>query len=147
MINIQKILNNLYLGIYNIRERFGSLLSLFYVRIYLIIILGLNLLNWFFVYVININIAEQDSVILHYNVDFGIDFIGNVRQIYTIPSIGLVIVLFNLILLFFAYRKNIVAERRDADKFLANLLLGSALFVNFILLFSVASIYLINFFR
>jgi NADH:ubiquinone oxidoreductase subunit 6 (subunit J) len=147
MINIQKILNNLYLGIYNIRERFGSLLSLFYVRIYLIIILGLNSLNWFFVYVININIAEQDSVILHYNVDFGIDLIGNVRQIYIIPSIGLVIVLFNLILLFFAYRKNIVPERRDADKFLANLLLGSALFVNFILLFSVASIYLINFFR
>ena len=86
-------------------------------------------------------------MILHYNVDFGIDLIGNVRQIYIIPLIGLVIVLFNLILLSFAYRKNIAPERRDADKFLANLLLGSALFANFILLFSVASIYLINFFR
>ncbi len=147
MVNIQKILNYLYLGIYNIREQFGDLLSLFYVRIYLIIILGLNLLNCFFVYVININIADKNSVILHYNVDFGIDLIGNARQIYIIPLMGLVIVLFNLILLSFVYRKNIASARRDADKFLANLLLGSALFVNFILLFPVASIYLINFSR
>jgi hypothetical protein len=104
---------------------------------YLIIILGLNLLDWLFVYIININVS-QDLVVLHYNVDFGVNLIGDVKQIYIIPLLGLFIILINLILLIIIYRQN---------RFFANLLLAGAMLANLFLLIGTASIYLINFYR
>jgi hypothetical protein len=40
--------------------------------------------------------AEQIAVPLHYNIHFGVDRYGAWRQLFTIPFIGLFILLFNL---------------------------------------------------
>ena len=132
-----KLLNSIYLARHNSWEFIVGLLGFFYVRIYLIIIFGLILLNWLFVYIININVS-QDLVVLHYNVDFGVNLIGNVKQIYVIPLTGLVIFIINFILLAFVNKQ---------DKFFAHLLLGAAMLVNLFLLIAISSVYLVNFYR
>ncbi len=104
---------------------------------YLIIIVGLILLNWLFVYVINIKVS-QDLVVLHYNVDFGVNLIGSVKRVYIIPLTGLIVFVINFVLASFANKQ---------DKFFTHLLLGAATLVNLFLLMAVSSVYLINFYR
>jgi len=144
MISAQKFLNYFYLSKYNINERLKDLMSLFYIKVYLASNLIINLINWWLVYVINNNIT-QDLVILHYNVDFGANLIGNAKDIFTIPLAGLIIFLFNFILLFVIHHRNIYSYVKSGDKFFANLLLLSSGLANLFLLFSTYSIYLINF--
>jgi hypothetical protein len=126
-------------------EKFKGLLGFFYIRIYLAIIVGLNLLVWLSAYIINKNISD-DLAILHYNVDFGANLIGNARQIYIIPLLGLIIILFNFFLFFAIYQRGI-REIGNQDKFLANILFAAAGTANLFLFFSLVSIYLINFFK
>lgn len=132
-----KLLNNFHLARHSSWEFIVDLLSFFYVRMYLIIIIGLILLNWLFVYIININVS-QDLVVLHYNVDFGVNLIGSVKQIYIIPLIGLIVFVINFILLAFTGKQ---------DKFFVYLLLGAAMLVNLFLLIAITSVYLVNFYR
>jgi len=83
----------LHLGRQKILETVSDLLGFLYIKIYLTIILLLNLLNWIIVRVINTKISQEPAVssaqdlfiILHYNVDFGVDLIGDVRRVYIIP--------------------------------------------------------------
>jgi len=130
-----KLLNYFHLG----RQTLGSmaldLLDFFCVRLYLIILLGLNLLNWLAAVTISSNVS-QNLVVLHYNVNFGVDLIGSVRRIYTIPLLGLIIILINFILLVLVYRQS---------KFIIHLLLAPAILANLFLLIAIASVYLINF--
>lgn len=145
MINIQKILNYFYLGRYATAEKFKGLFGFFFLRIYLIIIIGLNLLVWTSAYIINNNVSEE-LAILHYNVDFGANLIGNIRQIYIIPFLGFIIILFNFLLFFIIYQRG-MREVKNQDKFLAGILFISAGMANLFLLFSLISIYLINFLK
>jgi len=114
-----------------------TILGLFYVRFYLIVLIGINSLIWFFAYFINFNVS-QDLLVLHYNTDFGVDFIGSVIKIYIIPALGLITILLNSVLIFVFYG-------RGQFRFVAYLLLSAALIVNLFLLMALASIYLINF--
>jgi len=55
----------------------------------------INALLWF----LSIQFFPTDeSVVLHYSATIGIDFIGNSRQITTLPLIGLFIIIGNFIL-------------------------------------------------
>ncbi|MFA4940978.1 MAG: hypothetical protein WC582_00035 [Patescibacteria group bacterium] len=126
---------------YYLRQKFSvvfSFLSGFlFIRLYFIILLGFNLFVWLLVYLINGSVS-QDLVVLHYNVDFGVDLIGEVKRLFIIPVLSLIIILANEILLFAFYR------RKDF-KFLAHLFLGASLLVNLFLLIALGAIYLINF--
>lgn len=57
-----------------------------------------NAAIWYIVYEIN-RTAKQDLMVLHYNVMFGINSIGSVKNLYLIPAIALVIVIINFLLL------------------------------------------------
>lgn len=122
----------------------SDLMTFFYIKVYLSAVLVLNILNWVIVYFINAKIS-QDLAVLHYNVDFGVNLIGSVKQIYVIPLLGLVIFILNLALLIFSFRLNF--RIFSSGKFFAHILLGSALLANFFLFISLALVYLVNFYR
>jgi len=137
MFDLSKFHENYYLLRQKSFDGFSYLSSFLFVRLYFIILLGFNLFIWMAVYLINIDVS-QDLVVLHYNIDFGVDLIGGVKGLYIIPALSLIVILINGILLFpFCRRKDF--------KFLAHLLLGTSLAVNLFLLIALGSIYLINF--
>ncbi|NCO79979.1 hypothetical protein GW884_01695 [Candidatus Falkowbacteria bacterium] len=130
-----KIANYFYVSRKSLKEISRYLLGLLYVRIYLLIALTLNLLNWLLVYYFNASLS-QNLVILHYNVNLGVNLIGEAGKIYTIPLLGLIFMIFNFILLLNIYQEG---------KFVIHLLLATTAVVNLILIISTASLYLINF--
>lgn len=136
--------SSIYSGVSELRSFVSNLLTFFYIKVYLFSILGLNFLNWLFVYIINSKVS-QDLTVLHYNVDFGVNLIGSVKQIYIIPFLGLIIFILNLILLAFAFRLNFRIP--SAGKFFAHILLGASMLANFFLFLSLVFIYLVNFYR
>ncbi len=132
-----KLLSHFYLSRHKFTEYVFGLLDFLYIRMYLIVIIGLILLNWLFVYIININVS-QDLVVLHYNVDFGVNLIGSVKQVYIIPLMGLIVFIINLVLSVFVNKQ---------DKFFTHLLLGATMLVNVFLFIAISSVYLVNFYR
>jgi hypothetical protein len=81
-------------------------------------------------------VAEGDLLVLHYNVDFGVNLIGLAGEIYAMPIMGVLIILFNY---FF------VGIIRKESNFLAYLLLAGALIFNSIIFIWIGYMYLINF--
>jgi len=79
-----------------------------------------------------------DLLVLHYNVDSGIDLVGNPAQIFIYPLFGLGIFILNLAI---AAALN---HHQDGKVFIHLLLAGAALFGLFLDL-ALLSIYLINF--
>ena len=129
-----------FLNYFNLSNRVSwnsvfDLLGFIYVRIYLIVSIGVNLLNWSTALFINQNVSQK-LVFLHYNVNFGVDLIGDVSRVYIIPLLGLIIIVVNFILLIFIHKHS---------KFIVHLLLGAALMANLFLSAAIASVYLINF--
>jgi len=108
-----------------------------YVKIYLIALFGINATLWFFTWLFYKQV-KGDLIILHYNVDFGVDLIDQPKKLFIIPALGLFCLILNfLLILFFTKDKNF--------KVVANILLGAAMLVNIFLALSVGPIYLINF--
>ena len=134
LVNLQ---GKFYSGRQEMGQALGYLFSFFYFRLYLIVNLGLNLLIWLFVWFINAG-TNQNLIKLHYNVDFGVDLIGEVGRLLIIPLLGLIIIFINIFLV-------AINSKHKNLKFIVNLLLGSALVVNLFLLIALGSIYLINF--
>ena len=106
-----------------------------YIRVYLFFSFIINSLNWIIARYIAVN-TSSNLIILHYNVDFGANLIAEVKRIYTIPILGLAIILTNLVLSFALHKKN---------KFLTNSLLLSSLIGNIFLVAALGALYLINF--
>lgn len=75
-------------------------------------------------------------VILHYNVHFGVDEVGNWKNVFIMPTIAFVLLLFNLILARFFYFK---------EKPLAYLFAVSLVILQLLMAVGVISIILINF--
>ena len=121
-------------GIVRSAVNIGGLLC---VKIYLSLSAIFNAMMWLSVYYISTRTGDG-LVVLHYNVDFGVDLMGNVERLYIMPGIGSGVLLINVLLLLFLY------ERSDIG-FLSHFLLGSALIVNIVLLVSLGPIYLVNF--
>lgn len=130
-------MQNLYLGRQWFKEFIFDLLNILYIRIYLIIIIFINLLLWILVSVIDIQ-TEQDLIALHYNVDFGVNLIGGAGRVYIIPLIGVIIILIN------GFLTAAMCKQKDGQ-FIAHVLLSAVVLVHIFLLAAAASIYLINF--
>lgn len=130
-----KITDYIYFARKDLTDICWYLIGFLYIKIYLIIILVLNILNWVSVYYIS-SLVSQNLVILHYNVNLGVSLIGDISKIYIIPCLGLLFTLFNLVLLLNIYKES---------KFVIHLLLSSSIAVNLILLMSAVALYLINF--
>jgi len=118
-------------------KNLANLFSFFFVRFYLIILIGGNIFLWLAVYYINKTVS-QDLVALHYNINFGVDLIGHVNKIFIIPSISLLTILLNTILIF-------ILQSHKHFKFIAYLLLSACVMINLFLLLGLMSIYLVNF--
>lgn len=134
-INWLKLLNIIHFGRQNGWEMILHFLSFFCARVYLAVLLGLNSLNWIAAYAINKNVS-QNLIVLHYNIDFGVNLIGGAKRVYLIPLLGLIIILINFILLVIIHRQG---------KFIVHLLMAGAILANLFLLAGLASLYLINF--
>ena len=130
-----KLINYFHFSRAALGEAIFSILGLGLVRLYLVLLLILNLINWFFAFYVSKNVS-QSLIILHYNVDLGVNLIGGVANIYIIPALGLAFIFINFLLLINIYRQS---------KFLIHLVLSFSLLVNFFLVASTISVYLINF--
>ena len=135
MINWYKLSQYFNLGRVKLVEAISLFVSFGFIRAYLILLLALNIINWFLAYYVNKNVS-QSLVVLHYNVNLGVNLIGDVTRIYIIPALGLAFIVINFILLVNIYRQ---------ARFFVHLLFGFSLLINLFLIASTIAIYLINF--
>lgn len=134
MVNIYKNINNLFIAKQKIFSSISSLFSFVYIKIYLFIAFFVNLINWLIAIFVNQKII-QEQVILHYNVDYGVNLIGSDKQLYLIPLLGLVIIFVNIL----------IVNSNINNKLITHILLFTGILVNIFLLIAQASLYLINF--
>jgi len=106
-------------------------------RIYGLGFIFLQLLAWFQVYFIYRNLAG-DLLVLHYNVDFGIDLVDDPIRIISYPFFSLIIFLLNLTI------AAVLSKHRDFQAYL-HILLGAALVFGVFLNLALIFVYLINF--
>lgn len=132
-----KIANLYYQQKQLIKDYFVNAISDTYIKIYILILVLLNIGIWVFSYIVKYKINE-DQIALHYNVDFGIDYYGDINKIFVIPLLGTIIIFVNFILY------TTVSYSKDR-KYIAHILCSTALTANIILLTAVTLIYLINF--
>ncbi len=91
-----------------------------------------NSITWFNL----LRIQKTDEILpLHYNIYFGIDYMGGWYSLFIVPLFGLIVLLFNFLLSLFIHFK---------DKFLSYSLSVVALFVQMILLTASFAIVWIN---
>jgi hypothetical protein len=134
---MNKILSIYYQLRQSLAERFFTVFNSLAVRIYLSILLVLNVIIWIVARYIAL-VVDADQIALHYSVGFGIDYYGDTNQIYVIPFLGLVVIILNFILY------SLVSGYRDKN-YIAHVLFASALVANIILLIATYSVYIINF--
>lgn len=80
--------------------------------------------------------STDRPVILHYNIYFGVDYVGDWRAVYFMPALALLIFLINLILSRFFYYK---------ERMVSYLFAAMALLIQLLMMVGVGSIILINF--
>ena len=77
----------------------------------LVLSVSLNLANW--LWLITQIRPQAELIFLHYNILFGVDYVGEWWKVYYVPLTGLIIILINFIVGWFLFNK---------DKFVAILL-------------------------
>lgn len=113
------------------QEYFRSSIALWLVALSL----TANLANWV---IIKIFIRPIElPIILHYNVYFGVDMVGDYRKAFFLPLIGIILFLINLSLSIFLYRRR--------ERIASYLLLMAALMIQLSLIVSVISVIIINY--
>lgn len=105
-----------------------------YIRICIYAASLVNVVAWLASYHI-LTKLDHDLIILHYNVDFGLDYIGQVEQIFAFPLLGLGIIVVNILICILV---------RRVKKIELYMLLITAITANFFLLMALGSVYLIN---
>lgn len=80
-------------------------------------------------------LTEYGQIYLHYNIYFGIDSIGSWYNAFSLPVIGLLIIIFNLFLGYFFFLK---------DKLISYTLVISQTLIQLVLLASAVFIILLN---
>ncbi|MEK7167355.1 MAG: hypothetical protein AAB732_03000 [Patescibacteria group bacterium] len=83
-----------------------------------------NFFIWWIVYY-RFQTIEDSVIALYYNIYFGIGLLGQTKELFKLPQIGLIIYLFNFCLAYFLYLKN---------KFLSHSLLICSILVQFLLI-------------
>ena len=54
--------------------------------------------------------SSELPVILHYNLFFGVDYLGSYSEIYLIPAVGVIVIIANVILGYLLYEKEKLAS-------------------------------------
>lgn len=130
-----------YARFYSIRQKIGfslgSIWHFYFNRVYLLLLLGWQVLVWLQALLIFRNLSGN-ILVLHNNVDFGVDLVGSPNRIFLYPLLGLGLSLMNLVVL------AVLIKARDA-KIFSHLLLGAANLLGLFLSLALMSIYLINF--
>ncbi|MFA5184327.1 MAG: hypothetical protein WC456_02255 [Patescibacteria group bacterium] len=133
--------SNLYARFYVLAGRAGTALAAVWhlppSRWYLAAIGGLQIIAWLESFFIYHNLADN-LLVLHYNVDFGIDLVGAAGRIFFYPLIGLGILALNAAVAAALYRQK---DFRIFVHFLFSAALVFAIFLDLALFF----VYLINF--
>ncbi|MFH1564683.1 MAG: hypothetical protein ABIC82_02415 [bacterium] len=96
-----------------------------------------NLINWGLIYYrfTRFLAGQEESIILHYNIYFGIDKIGDWTNIYYLPLIGLAILFINLLGGYLLYQK---------DKLISYFFLSVAFLVQILLILATFFIIVVN---
>lgn len=133
--------SKLYERFYSWRTKAAAALGEFFVywpnRFYLALSLLLQAVSWFLSYYIFKNLTGT-LLVLHYNVDFGINWIGDPYNIFYFPLISLAILVISLLVLFiFGPSKHF--------RFQSNVIMVSVLMSNLGLLSALVLVYLMNF--
>ncbi len=133
--------SNLYARFYSFRQEVAAAFSTLWrftsSRIYFGLACLFQLAGWLQAAYIYRNLSG-DLLVLHYNIDFGIDLVGAPWRIFLYPAYGLGIFLFNWLLA-------AALHRRFHFRIFANLLLSSALIFSLLICLALMFIYLINF--
>lgn len=132
-----KIYDQLHIDLFKLKGLLKDAYSFLFVKIYLIILALSNLFLWYFSYLMYQR-TTQDIAILHYNVDFGINLIGDKANFFVIPLLSLIFIILNQVLLLLLVKKN-------DFKFWAYFLLSFLSLFHAFLIMSIISIYSINF--
>ena len=82
-------------------------------------------------------VPSEKSIILHYNVYFGVDSIGDFHEVYMLPFIGISMLLINGLFSFYFYAKK--------ERVASYILLLTVLMIQMSLLISVISVIIINY--
>lgn len=105
------------------------------VRWLLFLGLAANLTEWT---ALKIFVKPVDfPIILHYNVFFGVDMLGDWKEVFALPIIGLLLFLVNNFLAAYLYQKK--------ERIASYLLLMAALMIQLSLLVAAASVIIINY--
>jgi len=98
--------------------------------------LAVNAFIWFFLY-LNFSPLQTagETLPLHYNIYFGIDFIGKWYEIFIMPTVGIFFIIINFILADIIYLR---------DKITSYFLAGAGVVVQVLLLLAAYSIIKIN---
>jgi len=135
IINIFKKIAGTGLGI-RVRSFFAKDYFKSHIVLWLIILsIVSNLANWI---VLAIFIKPVDfPIILHYNVYFGVDMLGNWKQVFTLPAVGIILFGVNIFLSmhFYANRERIASY----------LLLMATLMIQLSLLIAATGVIVINY--
>jgi len=99
----------------------------------LILSLLANISLWIFLF--KNQKSSELPIILHYNLFFGVDYLGNYNEIYTMPIIGLIIIIINTFLGCLLYKK---------ERLVSYFLVFNILIIQLILLFASYLIVKIN---
>jgi hypothetical protein len=126
-----------YTQLIKIKEAFLVIFAYRSGLVYIVLIISWQLILWLEAFLIR-RILSGEIVVLHYNIDFGIDLVAPAGNIYFYPCLALLVVFFNFILLM------ILSRRKDVNV-LINYLLGSAWVFHVFLSLVLLSVYLINF--
>ncbi len=120
-----------------IRMSFAAIFRFRPIWLYMGIIIFWQIIAWIQAWFIHSSLTDK-ILVLHYNVDFGIDMVGDPQQIYFYPILGLAVILINLIILALLHKdKNF--------RIIAHFLLSAAVMFGLFLTVTLLAVYLINF--
>lgn len=133
--------SNIYARAYTFSQRVGeavgSAFRFYPTRLYLAVILLLQVLAWLQAIIIRRSLSG-DFLILHYNINFGVDLVGSPEKIFFYPLAGLLAVIINFVLIF-------IFARRKESRFITHLFLGSTVIFEIFLSLVLLAVFLINF--
>ncbi len=105
-------------------------------RLLFLFSLAVNLFIWVFLYLKFLPLqAMGETLPLHYNIYFGIDFIGRWYEIFIMPLVGIFFIIINFILADIIYLR---------DKITSYFLTGAGAFIQILLFLAAYSIVMIN---
>lgn len=133
--------SKLYERFYSFRIKIANITGEFFSfhpnRLYLAGVAIVQAASWWLSYYIYKNLTG-DLLVLHYNVDFGIDWVGDQNLIFYFPTIGLAFLLLSIVLLFiFGPGRNFRIQ--------SHYLMAGMLLANLGMLTSLILVYVINF--